>query len=272
MKLIKKLNNNVAVGIDNNEHECIVFGKGIGFPKIPYDLKDLSKIDRTYYDVDSQYLGLLEEIPEEIFSVSARIVERAKMSLNCELNPNLLFTIADHLNFAIERFKKHIDIRNPLSYDIEHLYSKEMVIGYEALEFIFEELNIRLPRNEATCIAMHLVNAEAGNGNLDETLRNTKVLKDITEIISETLDIEIDEDSFSYSRFIIHLRYLMKRRANDSHISSDNKMMYDLMKVEYPDTYKCIIKIENYFKNDLDWECDEEELLYLMLHINRLCA
>lgn len=272
MKLIKKLNNNVAVGIDNNEHECIVFGKGIGFPKMPYDLVDLNKIDRTYYDVDAKYLGLLEEIPEEIFSVSAKIVEKAKINLNCELNPNLLFTLADHLNFAIERFKKHVDIRNPLSYDIEHLYSKEMVIGYKALEYILEELNIQLPRNEATSIAMHLVNAEAGSDNMDETLRNTKVLKDITEIISETLGIEIDEESFSYSRFIIHLRYLMKRRASNSHISSDNKMMYDLMKVKYPDTYKCIIKIENYFKKNLDWQCDEEELLYLMLHINRLCA
>lgn len=272
MKLIKKLNNNVAVGIDNNQHECIVFGKGIGFPSMPYELNDLSKINRTYYDVDAKYLGLLEEIPDEIFSVSAKIVEKAKMSLNCELNPNLLFTLADHLNFSIERFKKRIDIRNPLSYDIEHLYSKEMVIGYKALEYIQEALNIQLPRNEATSIAMHLVNAEAGSNNMDETIRNTKVLKDITEIISETLQIQIDEDSFSYSRFIIHLRYLMKRRQNNSKISSDNKMMYDLMKVKYPDTYKCIVKIEDYFNKNLNWQCDEEELLYLMLHINRLCA
>ena len=64
----------------------------------------------------------------------------------------------------------------------------------------------------------------------------------------------------------------MKRGANNSHISSDNKMMYDLMIVKYPDTYKCIVKIEDYFKKNLDWQCDEEELLYLMLHINRLCA
>lgn len=249
-----------------------MFGKGIGFPTMPYDLNDLNKIDRTYYDVDAKYLGLLDEIPEEIFTVSAKIVEKAKINLNCELNPNLLFTLADHLNFAMERFKKRIDIRNPLSYDIEHLYSKEMAVGYNALGQIQRSLNIQLPANEATCIAMHLVNAEASSNNMEETLRNTKILKDITEIIRETLDIEIDEDSFSYSRFIIHLRYLMKRRASNSHISSDNKMMYDLMKVRYPKTYKCIIKIEDYFKENLNWQCDEEELLYLMLHINRLCA
>lgn len=246
MKLIKKLNNNVAVGVDSNQHECIVFGKGIGFPSMPYELNDLSKIDRTYYDVDVKYLGLLDEIPAEIFSVASKIVEKAKINLNCELNPNLLFTLADHLNFAVERFKKHVDIRNPLSYDIEHLYSKEMVIGYKALEYIEEILEIKLPRNEAASIAMHLVNAEAGSNNMDETIRNTKVLKDVTKIISDTLQITIDEDSFNYSRFIIHMRYLLKRRLNNSQISSDNKMMYDLMKAKYPKTYQCIREIEVY--------------------------
>lgn len=272
MKLVKKLNNNVAIGIDSNDHECVVFGKGIGFPSMPYELNDLSKISRTYYDIDTKYLGLIEEIPDDIFAVASKIVEKAKINLNCELNPNLLFTLADHLNFAIDRFKKNLDIRNPLSYDIEHLYSKEMVIGYKALEYVQQELKIQLPKSEAASIAMHLVNAEAGSGNMSESLRNTKVLKDITMIISDMLQIQIDEESYSYSRFIIHLRYLLKRRASNSQISSDNKMMYELMKVKYPDTYKCIIEIEKYFNSQLDWQCDEEELLYLMLHINRLCA
>ena len=43
MKVIKKINNNVAVCIDNDGHELIAFGKGIGFPKIPYELTDLNK-------------------------------------------------------------------------------------------------------------------------------------------------------------------------------------------------------------------------------------
>ena len=50
MKVIRKINNNVAIGKDDNGHEVILFGKGIGFPAIPYTLTDLSKIDRTYYN------------------------------------------------------------------------------------------------------------------------------------------------------------------------------------------------------------------------------
>ena len=59
MRIIKKINNNVAVGLDSNGNEIVVFGKGIGFPEMPYELKELSKIDRTYYNIDHKYYKLL---------------------------------------------------------------------------------------------------------------------------------------------------------------------------------------------------------------------
>ena len=38
MKVIKKINNNVALCLDGNQRELIAFGKGIGFKPIPYEL------------------------------------------------------------------------------------------------------------------------------------------------------------------------------------------------------------------------------------------
>ena len=35
MKVIKKINNNVALCLDGNQRELIAFGKGIGFKPIP---------------------------------------------------------------------------------------------------------------------------------------------------------------------------------------------------------------------------------------------
>ena len=40
MKVIKKINNNVALCLDGNQRELIAFGKGIGFKPIPYELTD----------------------------------------------------------------------------------------------------------------------------------------------------------------------------------------------------------------------------------------
>lgn len=50
MKVVKKINNNVAICLDSNNCELVAFGKGIGFPKMPYEIQDLSLIDRTFYD------------------------------------------------------------------------------------------------------------------------------------------------------------------------------------------------------------------------------
>ena len=52
MQVIKKINNNFAICVDGEGNELIAFGKGIGFPKVPYEIEDLSVINRTFYDID----------------------------------------------------------------------------------------------------------------------------------------------------------------------------------------------------------------------------
>ncbi|WP_304470951.1 CAT RNA binding domain-containing protein, partial [uncultured Faecalibaculum sp.] len=52
MKAIRKINNNVAVCQDAGGSELIAFGKGIGFPAMPYEIENLDVIDRTFYDLN----------------------------------------------------------------------------------------------------------------------------------------------------------------------------------------------------------------------------
>lgn len=67
MKITKKINNNVALAQDAKGRELIVFGKGVGFPATPYELTDLSRVQRTFYDVDEKYFDLLRDVPQEVF-------------------------------------------------------------------------------------------------------------------------------------------------------------------------------------------------------------
>ena len=115
MKIVKKINNNVAIGRDQANREVVVFGKGIGFADGSYELTDLSRIDRTYYDIDPKYVGLLNEIPEHIFTLVSKLLEIAKGKLNMPLNPNLVFILADHIHFSIERYRKGIYLALPYS-------------------------------------------------------------------------------------------------------------------------------------------------------------
>ncbi|MCH3943362.1 MAG: hypothetical protein LKE37_06810 [Atopobiaceae bacterium] len=36
MRIVKKINNNVALAVDACGKDVVVFGKGIGFPQMPY--------------------------------------------------------------------------------------------------------------------------------------------------------------------------------------------------------------------------------------------
>ena len=114
MWVIKKINNNVAMGKDSRNREVVLFGKGIGFHQMPYELNDLSRIDRSYYGVSTSLLSLLDEIDEEIWNLTFRIVDRGKVVLNTNLKSSFTFVLADHLNFAVERIKKGLVISNPL--------------------------------------------------------------------------------------------------------------------------------------------------------------
>lgn len=119
MTVVKKINNNAAICRDGNGQELIAFGRGIGFPHTPYELADLSRIDRTFYNVSSQYIPLLNDIPQEIIQFTARMVTSIQDRLPYETNSNLVLTLADHISFAIERSRRGIYVR--IGYMNDHL-------------------------------------------------------------------------------------------------------------------------------------------------------
>lgn len=272
MQVIKKINNNAAICLDSADNEIVAIGTGIGFPQVPYDLEDLSIIQSTYYGINPMYLDLLNQMPTEVFDVSDKIVEIFRNRIDATVSSNLVFTLADHINFAIERLKKNLHFENALQYEIQHLYEAEYEIGLLALGLIKKELGIRFPKIEASNISLHLINAEAVT---QKTMRGNQfddVLTDIVEIIGEHFQIYIDKSTINYSRFVSHFQYLMKRQQKGNLIGTDNSKIFDSIIEEYPDTFKCVKRIRDYLKTEFDFRLDEEELLYLILHVNRLCV
>lgn len=80
MQVINKLNNNFAICIDGEGKELIAVGKGIGFPKTPYEVEDLNLITRTFYDIDPKYIELFKDIPEKWFILQRNLWRLQKMS------------------------------------------------------------------------------------------------------------------------------------------------------------------------------------------------
>lgn len=272
MEVIKKINHNAAVCLDSVGNEIIAIGTGIGFPSVPYNLEDLSKIQQTYYNINPMYLDLLNQIPEKIFSISSQIVELFKTNINYEISSNLVFTLADHLNFAIERYKKNIIFENPLQYEIQHLYEKEYQIGLDSLGVIYREFDIRLPRAEVTNIALHLINAVTTTSSERKSNQFDLILSEVVEIIGDKFQICVDRNSVSYSRFVSHFQYLLKNEQTKNQFSSENYKLINSVIEEYPKTYEVASEIKIYLKQEFNFKLQDEEILYLMLHINRLCT
>lgn len=272
MKVLKKINNNVALCEDSHGRELIAFGKGIGFPPTPYELTDLNKIDRTYYGIHPQYYDLLENIPEQVFLISSYIVDYARLKIEKDLNPNIVFTLSDHINFAIQRYQNHIHFKLPISHDIQYLYEEEMLVGKKAIEYINDIMKICLPKDEAVGIAMHFINAENTVSAQNTKIEDEEIVQEITKIIEHNFSIEINKNSFNYSRFVSHLYYLLKRKDENISINSQNQKLFDSMRNDFKDTYLCVLNIKGYLISTVDWQLSQEELFYLMLHINRLCA
>ena len=272
MIVVKKINNNVAICLDNNNNELIAFGKGIGFPATPYELCDLSKVQRTFYGVNSLYFNFINEIPENIFEISVKIVDYSKTKIKNEVNSNIVFTLADHINFAIQRYEKKINLKLPFAYDINHLYEAEMSVGEWAVKQIRKDLNINLPENETVSIALHFINAENIETGTHFVTDESNLILNITEIVEKEFDLHINKLEFNYSRFVSHLKYLLKRKEKEIEVSSENLKLYDSMCKDFPDICICAIHINEYLNKTINLNLNKEELLYLMLHINRLCT
>lgn len=269
MKAIKKINNNVAICTDNNNKELIAFGKGIGFPAMPYDIFDLSLISMTFYRIDNKFYNLIEGIPENVFEVSALTVNEAKKTLKCNLNPNLVVGLADHINFSIIRMKKYKKMKMIFSYDVEQLYPKETEIGRYAVKLIKEKLYVTLPNSEITNIAMHFVNAEEEK-ELEEGTDTEALILVIADKIEQDFSLTIDRDDFNYNRFAMHLRYYLKRIKEKSQFMDDNVLILQAMKEKHPQVYECAYMIGNFIDEKLESKSTEDEILYLMMHIYRI--
>lgn len=272
MQAIKKINNNFALCIDSGGVEMIAYGKGIGFGKFPCEV-DLKQLDATYYNVNPQIMDMLSGIDERIFHVSSEIIAYAQKQFSNQIPNNFVFSLADHIQYAIERQKKRIRVKMPFAYEVEHLYKREFEIGAYALRLIRKELGVYLPREEITGIALHFINnyqqyaVETPEDNFEVLLEQVLLL------IEDRTHICIDRSSYDCYRFSMHLRYFMKRaEAAALYAGKGEEELFSHMKNTNPETYEAMCDVQTYLEKELCIQCSTEEQLYLMIHINRLCT
>lgn len=276
--VIKRILTNNAVVIDNdNGKEEIVCGKGIAFKKKRGDSIDYSQVNQIFVLKDSASIKGLEQIvkdvPLEYIKLASEINEMAKREFGKEFSDNMIVSLSDHLYTAIKRHKEGLQIKNSLLWDIKNFYENEYRIGLESLNIIKERLHIELPEDEAGFIALHIVNATLEGSNIDSVMKTTVLIQEITTIISYHFHITFDKESIYYNRFITHLKFFSIRLFNKTTYDlEDNNNFLKIVIDQYPNVYKCALKISNLLNRKYHYDLKDEELLYLMIHIQRIIS
>jgi len=271
MKAIRRFNNNVVLCVDDKGQEVVVFGKGVGFHELPYEV-ELSMIEKSYYGIENRYMEMINSLSSDSLDISRKALDLCRSILVGEINPNLLFTLADHIDFTIERYRKGLRVNMPLYYDFENLHPLEFQISQRVLKMIEEKFRIHLPKDEAVGIGMSILNSEYDSIANQPNNDTQEIIEEITGIIEREFSITIDRESGNYARYISHMQYLMERVNSKKINVSSNTKLYETLKNDYPIASGCADKISDYLIRRKQYKLNQDELLYLIIHINRLCS
>src|SRR5690625_502166 len=277
MKIKKVLNNNVAISHNELNQEVVVMGKGLAFQKKPGSSIEPTKIEKTFTlenkGISNKIAELLKDIPEVYLELAYRIISLAKDKLPQKLDDYLYVALIDHLSFAVERHNRGLDLKNALLWEIRKYYKQEFQVSLEALDIINKELNIELPEDEAASIALHLVNSQLSGENMTATIQVTEMVNDILNIVKYHFQMELDEDSINYERFLTHLRFFAIRFIRKEKMANMyDAFLYEQIKLKYDEAFRCAERIATYIENNYEWTISNDEILYLTLHIHRLTS
>lgn len=277
MRVKKVINNNIVVSLDHSNQELIVMGKGIGFKRKAGDEVDAAAIEKVYsitkeWNVN-KLTNLLLAIPLEEIQVANDIISFAKVSLGKKLSENLFLMLSNHIHFALARHQEGIQLKNALLWEIKRFYNHEFLIGKEALSMIQSRLQISLPEDEAGFIGLHIVNAELSGSEVNQVSEMTQTIQAILNIVKYHFNMELDEYSLNFERFVTHLKFFVQRVFTDVHLDGDETagLMF-MLKDKYPKEYQCALKIGEYIQKQLGRKLDNDELIYLTIHIKRITS
>ncbi|NLM76252.1 MAG: PRD domain-containing protein [Clostridiaceae bacterium] len=271
-RIKKVMNNNVILAVDLQSNlEMVLLGKGIGFGKKENMVVGLDpdRIEKSFHTVDKKieknYLMFLSQINENVLDAVEEIISMAEQSLG-KLSEQLQVVLTDHIKFALERIKMGIVIDNPFLHEIKVLYSKEFEIGKKSAEIIKVHTGIQISEEEMGFIALYLYSARQ-NKTINETVKDTRILRELVEIIEKELNYKINPEDMAYNRLVNHLM-LEITSVMDSKNTKNPLLKH--IKDEMPLSFAIAKKLANHLQKNKNVIISEDKAGYMAIHIERI--
>ena len=272
--LVKQtINNNAALVIDEQEQEIVVLGKGVGFSLKAGDTIDQQKIDKKFTLEDKsttqKYVSLIANATLEDITFVQSLITFIQDNFSIKLKETIHVALTDHILFVHERYLNNELVPNLLHSEIKRFYPQEFKVGERVVQLMDEHFGITLPNDEASFIAMHIVNAELGETDSVESVSIIEKLDLVMSIIDNSNMLEIEKDTLNYDRLLIHIKYFIQRFNYDKQWEDDPTSFID-ERIKMTIGYKISEDISKEITKRYNVAITEEEQVYLAIHLNRL--
>ncbi|KRL00835.1 BglG family transcription antiterminator LicT [Liquorilactobacillus capillatus] len=275
MKVKQVFNNNVLLASQGGQ-EVVLVGRGIGFKQRPGMPIEREKVSQVFAPTDDKWFtlfhDLIQNIAPDYLELSAGIIKQAEEMLHTKFNDYLLISLTDHLDFAVTRYKQKIQIHNEILWEIKNYYPNEYQAAAAALKMVEQHLKIRLPEDEAGFIAIKFLESSIDHPQSSGTVKITKLIGDIVQIIQYQLQLKLDPDTMSYRRFLVHVRFLAERilQKKINKAGSDDEFLFQHVVKKYPASYECTKKVTVFISKQMQVKLSVNEQIYLTIHIQRI--
>ncbi len=277
MKVVQSLNQNALLVMNNKGEEVVALGRGIGFGKKKGDLIDSDGISRIFTVQstanEKRILETLKSIDNEIYVIAEDVVDLGEKLLDKKLNETFIFTIAKHIQFAIERDREEPIEYSPFEYQLRYLYPDEYKASEEVIKFINEKYHLNMKIQEISFFTLHFVNGMIDSEDFNDILKLSELLNKIISFIDIESGNRLKRDSIDYSRFIVHLRYFLIRTLSKSQEDKKDPRMSELLSITkemYLEETALLEKLKKKLSSDNQLSFGVDEDLYLLLHLVRI--
>jgi transcriptional antiterminator len=271
-KVVKALNNNVLIALDDNQREVVLIGKGIGFNKSKDSIIPENTVEKLFVlrneKAQEHYKSLIPDLDENTLNTIISSIEIIRRRTRTILSEKVHVALTDHILFATTRLLNGMAIKNPFLTETKALYPFEYEVAAEVVEFINHSMQIDLPEGEIGFIALHVHSAITDKA-VSDVNRYSKLIIQLIEMIEAQLRVTIDREGMEYARLLRHLRYTIERVLNDEIVQEPEKIA-SLLKSEYPTCYNLSWKIIKIMQQTLKKPVYEAEAVYLTMHLQRL--
>ena len=269
-RITKILNHNSFMGIESkNDQECLIMGKGVAFGKKVGQTVSVTGNARVYSLKELTDRGEAKDIIKSVsplcLELANEVLDQAEEEFG-KVDRSILFTMADHLDFAVRRIQNGEQISNPLTDDIRIMFYKEYKVAGCIRDLLKEKLGIRIDEHEIGYIALH-VHAAIVDENVSQAMEIARTVRECICMVEEETGKSIDVMSLGYNRLMNHVRYMVARAIHGEKLKMS---LNDYMSVKFPGPYMTAEKICRKMEKSLKLPIPDIEIGYLAMHLERM--